>query len=147
MRLEALRRWAVILDSIFRVPGTSIRFGLDGIIGLIPGIGDMASPAYTALLLLEGLRLRVPAVVQARMVLNAAIDMGIGLVPLLGDIADIAWKANIRNLALLERHARPGSAPSAGDYVFVSLCLALIALIALLPIAIIIWLLIRVPLF
>jgi hypothetical protein len=147
MRLEALRRWAVILDSIFRVPGTSIRFGLDGIIGLIPGIGDMASPAYTALLLLEGLRLRVPAVVQARMVLNAAIDMGIGLVPLLGDIADIAWKANIRNLALLERHARPGSAPSAGDYAFVSLCLALIALIALLPIAIIIWLLIRVPLF
>ena len=147
MRLDALRRWAVILDSLFRVPGTSIRFGLDGIIGLIPGIGDLASPAYTALLLVEGLRLRVPAVVQARMVLNAAIDMGIGLVPLLGDIADIAWKANVRNLALLERHARPGSAPSAGDYVFVSVCLALIALIAILPIAIIIWLLIRVPLF
>jgi hypothetical protein len=129
------------------VPGTSIRFGLDGIIGLIPGVGDLASPAYTALLLVEGLRLRVPAVVQARMVLNAAIDMVIGLVPLLGDIADIAWKANVRNLALLERHARPGTAPTAGDYVFVFLCLALIAVIAIVPVVIIIWLLMRVPLF
>jgi hypothetical protein len=147
MRLEALRRWAVILDTLFRVPGTSIRFGLDGIIGLIPGVGDLASPAYTALLLVEGLRLRVPAVVQARMVLNAAIDMVIGLVPLLGDIADIAWKANVRNLALLERHARPGTAPTAGDYVFVFLCLALIAVIAIVPVVIIIWLLMRVPLF
>jgi hypothetical protein len=137
----------VILDTLFRVPGTSIRFGLDGIIGLIPGVGDLASPAYTALLLVEGLRLRVPAVVQARMVLNAAIDMVIGLVPLLGDIADIAWKANVRNLALLERHARPGTAPTAGDYVFVFLCLALIAVIAILPVVIIIWLLMRVPLF
>ncbi len=147
MRLDVLRRWAVILDTLFRVPGTSIRFGLDGIIGLIPGIGDLASPAYTALLILEGLRLRVPPVVQARMVLNAGIDMLIGLVPLLGDIADVAWKANVRNLALLERHARPGTLPSTGDYVFVFVCLALIALIAILPIAIIIWLLIRVPLF
>ncbi len=147
MRLDALRRWAVILDTLFRVPGTSIRFGLDGIIGLIPGIGDLASPAYTALLLVEGLRLRVPAIVQARMVLNAGIDMLIGLVPVLGDVADVAWRANIRNLALLERHAHPGTLPSAGDYVFVFLCLALIALIAILPIAIIIWLLIRVPLF
>ena len=76
--------------------------------GSIPGIGDLASPVYTALILIEGLRLRVPAVVQARMVLNAALDMLIGLVPLLGDIADVAWKANLRNLALLERHAHPG---------------------------------------
>ena len=94
------------------------------IVGLIPGIGDLASPAYTALILVEALRLRVPAVVQARMVLNAAIDMTIGLVPLLGDIADVAWKANLRNLALLERHARPGTPPSPGDYLFVAVCLA-----------------------
>jgi hypothetical protein len=141
MRLESLRRWAVILDSLFRVPGTSIRFGLDAIVGLIPGLGDMASPIYTALILLEGLRRRVPAVVQARMVLNAALDMGVGLVPILGDIADVAWKANLKNLALLERHARPGTPASAGDYVFVALCLAVLVLIAVLPLAIIIWLL------
>jgi uncharacterized protein DUF4112 len=146
MRLDSLRRWAVILDSLFQVPGTSIRFGLDAIVGLIPGLGDMASPIYTALILLEGLRRRVPAVVQARMVLNAALDMGIGLVPLLGDVADVAWKANLRNLALLERHARPGTPPSAGDYVFVALCIAAVALIAIVPVALIIWLLSQRPL-
>jgi Domain of unknown function (DUF4112) len=143
MRLASLRKWAVILDSLFRVPGTSVRFGLDSIAGLIPGFGDLASPVYTALILIEGLRLRVPAVVQARMVLNAAIDMGIGLVPLLGDIADVAWKANLRNLALLERHARPGLPPARGDYLFVFLCLGVVAMIALVPFAIIIWLLSR----
>ena len=146
MRLASLRRWAFLLDSLFRIPGTSVRFGLDGIVGLIPGIGDIASPAYTGLILLEALRLRVPAVVQARMVLNAGIDMAIGLVPLLGDIADIAWKANTRNLALLERHARPGTPPSRGDYLFVYLCLGLVALIALVPMLIIAWLLYRFPL-
>jgi len=143
MRLESLRRWAVVLDSLFRVPGTSVRFGLDAIVGLIPGIGDLASPVYTALILIEGLRLRVPAVVQARMVLNAALDMGIGLVPLLGDIADVAWKANLRNLALLERHAHPGTAPRAADYVFVAVCLAVVAAVALVPIALLVWLLFR----
>jgi hypothetical protein len=146
MRLASLRRWAFLLDSLFRIPGTSVRFGLDGIVGLIPGIGDIASPAYTGLILIEALRLRVPAIVQARMVLNAAIDMAIGLVPLLGDIADIAWKANTRNLALLERHARPGTPPSRGDYLFVYLCLGLVALIAFVPMLIIAWLLTRFPL-
>jgi hypothetical protein len=143
MRLESLRRWAVVLDSLFRVPGTSVRFGLDAIVGLIPGIGDLASPVYTALILIEGLRLRVPAVVQARMVLNAALDMGIGLVPLLGDIADVAWKANLRNLALLERHAHPGTPPRTADYVFVALCLAVVAAVALVPIVLLVWLLLR----
>jgi hypothetical protein len=144
--LDTLRRWAILLDSAFRVPGTSIRFGLDAIFGLVPGLGDLASPIYTSLILLEGLRRRLPAVVQARMVLNAAIDMGIGLVPLLGDIADVAWKANLRNLALLERHARPGVAPTGADYAFVFVALGLVLLVALVPVAIIIWLLWRFPL-
>ena len=70
--LDALRRWAVLLDSAFRVPGTSIRFGLDAIVGLIPGIGDISTPVFAALLLLQAVRMRLPLVVQARMVLNAA---------------------------------------------------------------------------
>jgi len=143
MRLESLRRWAVVLDSLFRVPGTSIRFGLDSIVGLVPGIGDLASPVYTALILLGGLRLRVPAVVQARMVLNAALDMLIGLVPLFGDLADVAWKANLRNLALLERHAHPGTAPRAGDYLFVVLCLLVVAIVAIVPFVLLLWVLFR----
>jgi hypothetical protein len=138
--LALLRRWAVLLDSAFRVPGTGVRVGLDAIIGLVPGLGDFVAPVFTGLLLVTGFRMRLPAVVQARMVLNAALDMAVGLVPLLGDLVDIAWKANLRNLALLERHARPGMPPARGDFVFVFVCLAIIGLIALTPIVVVVWL-------
>jgi hypothetical protein len=139
--LDALRRWAVLLDSAFRVPGTQIRFGLDAIVGLVPGLGDISTPAFAGLLLLQAVRMRLPIVVQARMVLNAAFDMLIGLVPILGDLVDIGWKANLRNLALLERHARPGVPPSRGDFVFVWICLVFLGLIAILPVVLIIWVL------
>lgn len=139
--LDALRRWAVLLDSAFRIPGTGIRFGLDAIVGLIPGLGDISTPAFAALLLIQAVRMRLPVVVQARMVLNAAFDMLVGLVPVLGDLVDIGWKANLRNLALLERHARPGVPPARGDYLVVWIWLAVLALIAITPVVLIIWLL------
>lgn len=141
-----LRRWAVLLDSVFRVPGTRIRFGLDAIIGLVPGIGDLSAPVFAAVILATGFRMRLPAVVQARMVLNAALDMLIGLVPILGDVADIAWKANLRNLALLERHAVPGMSPTRSDYIFVYICIGLVVLIALVPIGLLLWVLSQVAL-
>lgn len=144
--LDALRRWAVLLDSAFRVPGTRIRFGIDAILGLIPGIGDISTPTFAALILLQAVRMRIPFVVQARMVLNAALDMLLGLVPVAGDLADIGWKANLRNLALLERHARPGVPPSRADYVFVIICIGLLAAIAIVPIVVIGWLLSRISL-
>ena len=134
-----LRRWAVLLDSVFRVPGTRIRFGLDAIIGLVPGIGDLSAPVFAAVILATGFRMRLPAVVQARMVLNAALDMLIGLVPILGDVADIAWKANLRNLALLERHAVPGMSPTRSDYIVVYICIGLVVVIALVPIVLLLW--------
>jgi hypothetical protein len=139
--LDSLRRYAVLLDSQFRVPGTGIRFGLDAIVGLIPGVGDISTPVFASLLLIQGIRMRLPVVVQARMVLNAAIDMLLGFVPILGDLADIGFKANLRNLALLERHARPGVPPSQTDYVFVIVCVIVLTFIALAPIAVIVWLL------
>ena len=64
--MDALRRWAVLLDSAFRIPGTRIRFGLDAIIGLIPGIGDISTPAFAAMILLQAVRMRLPIVVQAQ---------------------------------------------------------------------------------
>jgi hypothetical protein len=142
-RLDLLRRWAVLLDSAFRLPGTNIRFGVDAILGLVPGLGDLSAPIYAAFILMTGFRLRVPAVVMMRMVMNAALDMLMGLVPLVGDVGDVFWKANLRNMTLLERHARPGVPPRRGDYVFVTICLALVFLIALLPFAILFWLLTR----
>lgn len=139
--LDALRRYAVLLDSQFRVPGTNIRFGLDAIVGLIPGLGDISTPVFAALLLMQGVRMRLPAVVQARMVLNAAIDMLVGFVPIVGDLVDIGFKANLRNLALLERHARRGVPPSRSDYVFVIVCVILLAFVAIAPIVVLVWVL------
>jgi hypothetical protein len=142
---DVLRRWAVLLDSAFRIPGTNIRFGVDALAGLLPGLGDLASPAFTIALLLEGTRRRLPAVIQGRMVLNAGIDMLLGLVPVVGDMADVAWKANLRNLALLERYALPGTRPSRRDYLFVYICIAVVVLIALLPLLLLVWLVTQVP--
>jgi hypothetical protein len=144
---EALRRWAVLLDSAFRIPGTQFRFGLDAIVGLIPGIGDITTPTFSALLLIQAVRMRLPLVVQARMVLNAALDMVLGLVPVLGDLVDIGWKANLRNLALLERHARPGVPPARSDYIFVMIWIIVLAFIALTPIVVLAYLLTHVSLF
>jgi hypothetical protein len=142
-RLEALRRWAVLLDSYFRVPGTRIRFGLDAVIGLVPGLGDLSAPLFAAVLIVTGVRMRLPVIVQARMVLNAAIDMVFGLVPVVGDVVDIAWKANLKNLALLERHARPGVPPEPGDYIFVILSVIVLGVIALAPILLLLYVLSR----
>ena len=77
-RLALLRRWAVLLDSAFAIPGIPIRFGLDALVGLLPGIGDLATPAFTVLLLGTAVRMRVPAVVLTRMVMNAGLDALIG---------------------------------------------------------------------
>lgn len=139
--LDVLRRWAVLLDSAFRVPGTNWRFGLDAIVGLIPGLGDLVAPVFTVAVLATGLRMRVPAIVQGRMVLNALIDMLVGLVPIAGDLVDVAWKADLRNVALLERHAIPGVPPTRGDYLFVFICVAIVILAAFVPILFLVWLL------
>lgn len=132
--LDLLRRWARLFDSAFRIPGTQITFGLDPILGLIPGIGDLASPVLSLFFIWHGARLRVPKVVLARMVLNALIDAGVGALPVVGDLFDVAWKANDWNLALLERHAMPGTRPSSGDWLFVILCAAVVIVVALVPI-------------
>ena len=144
---EALRRWAVLLDSAFGIPGTRFRFGLDAIIGLIPGLGDIATPTFSALILIQAIRMRLPVVVQARIVLNAALDMLLGLVPVLGDLVDIGWKANLKNLALLERHARPGVPPARSDYIVVIIWIIVLAFIAIAPIFLLIYLLTHVRLF
>jgi hypothetical protein len=145
--LAALRKWSVLLDSAFRVPGTNLTFGLDPILGLIPGLGDLTTPLFAALLLLHGVRLRIPRVVQLRMLINAAIDFAIGCVPVVGDAFDFGWKANVRNLALLERYARPGTKASRGDWVFVLGIIAVLFAVALIPFLFTVWLLSRFRLF
>jgi hypothetical protein len=142
-----LRRWAVLLDSAFAIPGIPVRFGVDALLGLVPGVGDFATPAFTILMLGTGVRMRVPVVVLARMVLNAGIDALIGLVPIAGDLVDVGWKANLRNMELLERHAVPSTPATSGDVWFVTAGVALmvlVAVLALIPVALVIYLLLRV---
>lgn len=135
----ALRKWATLLDSAFHVPGTQLRFGLDPIVGLIPGIGDIVTGFFSLIMLLQGVRLRVPKVVLARMTINVGVDLLVGAVPILGDLFDAGYKANLRNLALLERHAGGAVPPGRSDYLFVALCAAIIVALAVVPLALAFW--------
>lgn len=138
-RLELLRRVARALDSALPVPGTSFRFGLDPILGLIPGVGDLVSPLFTVGILFQARDLGVPRIVQLRMIFNVAIDVLTGFVPLIGDLFDFAWKANNLNMALLDRHAYEEHKPSAGDWAFVAMCVALVVVIAAVPFLLLGW--------
>jgi hypothetical protein len=137
--LDWLRWWAGLLDSRFRIPGTRIRFGIDPILSLIPGLGDLSSPIFTTVLIAQGLQQRVPKVIMLRMVGNALLDALIGSVPLAGQVGDVFWRANTANLALLERHARPGRPATRGDYVFVFGIAAVFGVLALVPVLLALW--------
>jgi Domain of unknown function (DUF4112) len=123
-RLARLARFAHWLDAGIHIPGTSLRFGLDPLLGLIPGGGDAAGAVLAGWILVEAFRLGASRATLLRMAANIAIDAVGGAVPLLGDIFDFAWKANLRNVKLLERHlTAPGRAQRA-DRGFLWLVLA-----------------------
>lgn len=111
-RLERLRSLAHLLDDHFAIPGTRYRIGLDGLIGLVPGIGDAVTTAISLYIVLEARRLGVPVGKLGRMGLNVGLDALFGAVPLVGDLFDVAWKANKRNLNLVLEHLDPHSQAS-----------------------------------
>ena len=106
--VQRLERLAKLLDSEFRVPGTQFRFGVDGLVGLVPGIGDAAGLAISSYIVLEAWRLGAPPPILVRMIANLALDSAVGSVPIAGDLFDMAWKANKRNMDLLLRQVRRG---------------------------------------
>ena len=97
-------RLARLLDSQFRVPGTSLRFGVEPLLGLVPGVGDAAGLALSSAVIVQAVGLGARGATVARMVLNVAIDAVFGSIPLLGSVFDFGFKANNRNIALLQRH-------------------------------------------
>lgn len=102
--LARLKRLAHLMDTALCIPGTRIRFGADAALGLIPGAGDVIGLGISAFALMEALRLGAPPRLIARMIGNVAIDTGLGAIPVAGDIFDMVFKSNTRNLKLLLDH-------------------------------------------
>jgi hypothetical protein len=117
---QLLGRVAYLMDRAFTVPGTGVRFGLDGLIGLLPLGGDVATGLVQAGLVLIAVgRYRVPPAVAAQMMANVLLDIGVGVIPVVGDLFDIAFKANTRNMTLLEPYVHPreaGPLPRSSPY-------------------------------
>jgi len=141
-QLDSLFRWiALIMDNLLVVPGTKIRFGLDPLIGLIPGIGDTASAVVSALALIQAARRGLPKIVLARMSLNILINELVGIIPGIGDAFSFWFKSNVRNYQILKTHAAGLGGPRRSDWIFVIgvlcvlflvVCLGLIATLVVL---------------
>ncbi|MBW4441716.1 MAG: DUF4112 domain-containing protein [Plectolyngbya sp. WJT66-NPBG17] len=119
--IARLRSLTHLLDNAFPIPGTKYRIGIDPIIGLLPGGGDVAMSFVSSYILVEAARLGLPRPALLRMLWNLILDALLGIIPMAGDFVDLAWKANSKNLALIEAHlAKPGQQTKA-DYLFVAL--------------------------
>lgn len=140
MTNENLDQLARVLDDLFQIPGTRIRFGLDAIIGLIPGIGDLVTGMASFLIIISAWERGLPRVTLARMVANVAIDTLVGSMPIVGDVFDAAWKANRKNYNLLLRAEQlPSRKATVQDWLFLGLMLLAIAAVVALPVVIIIF--------
>jgi Domain of unknown function (DUF4112) len=102
--LNRIRRLSRLMDTAIRIPVIGYRIGLDPILGLIPGAGDLITTAFSAYLIYLAARFRLPNQVMKQMIFNIALEAVVGTIPLIGDLFDAAYKSNIRNLALLEQH-------------------------------------------
>ncbi|MDT3779284.1 DUF4112 domain-containing protein [Nitrospira sp. MA-1] len=139
---EIAKFLADLLDRRYSIPGTSIRIGLDPIIGLIPYVGDAIVSVAGAFILIVAAQSQLPKIVLIRMSLNIAINGMIGAIPILGDLFSIWFKSNVRNLDLLERYsARDRRLSTVGDWAFVVSLLLGIAFVVVGTVVGIIWLL------
>jgi|SRR6185437_8190196 uncharacterized protein DUF4112 len=136
---EQLDHLAGVLDDIFHIPGTKIRFGLDPIVGLVPGLGDIITGLLSFLIVFAAWQRGLPRIALSRMVINIAIDTLLGSIPIFGDVFDTAWKSNRMNYNLLVRYrggVRQGLITR--DWLFFLVLLIGIAVVVLLPIAIVV---------
>lgn len=134
-----------LMDDAYQIPGTSIRIGWDSILGLVlPAAGDAVTAVSQVALLLAAVRARAPWIVIARMVMNVGVDSLFGTIPLLGDVFDVGFKANRKNLQLLERLERaPGEDRKArtSDYLVLGVAVALVLVMIIVPVVLVYWLL------
>ena len=133
--LDRIRTLTHVLDNAVVIPGTEIRFGLDPILGLLPGGGDAIGSVMSVYLVAECLRLGLPKATLSRMLSNLLLDTVVGAVPMAGDLFDVGWKANSRNLKLLEAHLNDPAPQTAADRQFI--VLILLGLVGILAIALV----------
>ena len=138
---EQLDYVAALLDDMFRIPGTSVRFGLDAVIGWIPGIGDAMAGIASFFIVFAAWRRGAPRVTLTRMTVNVALETALGAIPVVGDVFHVFWKANRRNYKLLIREREEPGANTRRDWMFLGIILfAVIAAVGI-PIGILIWIL------
>jgi hypothetical protein len=125
-RSRTIAHW---LDDAFRIPGTRLRFGLDPLIGLIPGLGDIVGGLLSTYIVVEALRTKPPRALLLRMLANLGVDMVLAAVPIAGDLFDAGWKANSRNLSLLRQHIEHPDEARAASRMFVALLIVGVALV------------------
>src|SRR5690349_4273208 len=136
---EALDHLATLLDDAFQIPGTRIRFGLDSLIGLVPGLGDIVTGLMSMFIVYVGWQRGIPKVTQARMLMNIIIDTAVGAVPIFGDAFDVAWKANRMNMRLLKRAMEePTRRNAVSDWLFFALLLVVAFAIVAVPVVLLI---------
>ena len=143
-----LERLGWLMDDVFRVPVLGWRFGLDALLGLIPGLGDTSTSIVSFYILAAAVRYRVPKITLLRMGVNIAFDYVIGSLPVVGDVADAWWKSNRMNLDLLRKRATVSAAEArsgrASDWLFVGGIIAALTLLALGSFAISIYLAVKI---
>lgn len=136
----ALERLADFLDTRYRIPGTNIRFGADFIIGLVPYAGDVVTFGISSVLVLAMARQGASGMVLAKMIGNVLLDASVGTIPILGDLFDLGYKANQRNLKLLQEHYEEGKHKGSAWWVVALVLLVLLSLIGL-SVWVVVWIL------
>ena len=127
--LKRLQQMSHVLDKAIAIPGSNIRVGLDPILGLLPGGGDVVTGLLSVYIVFEAAKMGLPAPTLGRMGFNILLDVLSGMVPVLGDLFDVGWKANSQNVALIEKHVATPAPSRAADKAFAILMIA--ALVAL----------------
>ena len=142
--ISRLRQISHVLDNAIPIPGTKTRIGLDPILGLLPGGGDVFTGLLSVYIVYEGARMGVPAPTLARMGSNILLDVLTGTVPVVGDLFDVTWKANSQNVALLEKHMAAPAPSRAADKVWAIVVIALLVALVIGMASLSVWLLAQV---
>ena len=137
---EHLDYLAALLDDIFRIPGTKIRFGLDALIGWVPGVGDSMTAIASFLIVFASWRRGAKVVTLVRMIANVLLETSIGAIPLVGDVFHVVWKANRRNYRLLMREKEKPGTGARRDWMFLGVLFLAVIMAVAIPIGILIWL-------